>query len=151
MPFPADPPTFYKTPFGDHDAAELERRTQAAGLHHIWVENARCKTTAESADHFAIGLVRGDPIALAFPEPGTVSHEAVERWLAAAFRRETGDHPVRTTLHAGLVTATAVSARSCEHGRSRPHLAAHGAATPGKGMLAGQRHHGAREPQTQRV
>lgn len=105
--FPEDPPSFYLTPFGDHDPAEHVARTEAAGFSHVRVEGVGFESTAESAEHFAIGLVRGNPIALAIQERGLHSHEEVEARVADALRREMGDRPVVAPLHAWVVTATA--------------------------------------------
>jgi SAM-dependent methyltransferase len=105
--FPDDPPTFYLTPFGDHDPDEHRRRAGAAGFRDVIVEGVGFETMAESAEHFAAGLVRGNPVSLAISERGTVSHADVERRLAEALGRELGDRPVRTSLHAWMVTATA--------------------------------------------
>ena len=105
--FPVDPPTFYQTPFGDHDSAELMSRTQAAGFHDVKVESVAFESMSESAGHFAVGLVRGNPVALAITERGTVTHEEVEQQIAEVLRRELGDRPVRVPLQSWVVTATA--------------------------------------------
>ncbi len=105
--FPDEPPTFYETPFGDHDPDEHRRRALAAGFRDVEVEGVAFETMAESAAHFAAGLVRGNPVSLAISERGSVSHEQVERRVAESLRSELGDRPVRTSLHAWVLTATA--------------------------------------------
>ena|SRR5437763_1191496 len=105
--FPEDPPTFYLTPFGDHDPAELVARTQAAGFRDVTIEGVAFEGTSESADSLATGLIRGNPVSIAISERGTVTHDAIVRRLAEAFRREFGDVPARVPLRAWLVTATA--------------------------------------------
>lgn len=105
--FPEDPPSFYLTPFGDHDPAVHMQRTEAAGFSQVRVEGVGFESTAESAEHFAIGLVRGNPIALAIQERGLHSHEEVEARVAEGLRREMGDKPLVAPLHAWVVTATA--------------------------------------------
>ncbi len=105
--FPEDPPTFYLTPFGDHDRAEHEKRARAAGFGDVKVEGVGFESMSESAEHFAMGLVRGNPVALAITDRGTVTHEEVEKRVAEVLRRELGDRPVRASLHAWVVTATA--------------------------------------------
>ena len=102
--FPVDPPTFYMTPFGDHDPAEHARRAQAAGFHEVKVENVSFESLSESAEHFAVGLIRGNPVSVAISERG-VAHEVVERRVADALRRELGDRPVRASLRAWVITA----------------------------------------------
>jgi len=105
--FPEDPPTFYRTPFGDADPAELQRRTEAAGFRDVTVENVAFESMSESAEHFAKGLIRGNPVSIAIGERGGATHEEVERKVAEALRRELGDRPVRNMLHAWVVTGTA--------------------------------------------
>ena len=105
--FPKDPPTFYLTPFGDHDPEEHRRRTQAAGFRDVSVEGVGFETVSESAEHFAIGLVRGNPVAQKIAELGTVSRAEVEKAVAEELRREMGDRPARTSIRAWVVTATA--------------------------------------------
>lgn len=105
--FPEDPPTFYRTPFGDADPAEHQRRTEAAGFHDVRVENVAFESMAESAESFAKGLIRGNPVSIAIGERGGASHEEIERKVAEALRRELGDRPVRNMLHAWVITGTA--------------------------------------------
>jgi ubiquinone/menaquinone biosynthesis C-methylase UbiE len=105
--FPEDPPTFYRTPFSDHDPAELASRTLSAGFRDVTVESIAFESTSESAEQFAIGLVRGNPVAITISERGTLSHEQVESKLADALRRELGDRPMRAYLQSWLVTASA--------------------------------------------
>lgn len=105
--FPEDPPTFYRTPFGDHDPVEHERRTRDAGFHDVTVENVAFESMAESAEHFAKGLIRGNPVSIAIGERGGPSHEEIERKVAEALSRELGDRPVRNMLHAWVITGTA--------------------------------------------
>ena len=104
--FPEDPPTFYRVPFSDHDPEEHLRRFEAAGFHDVVVEQVAFESMAESAESFAKGLVRGNPVAIAIGERGG-SLDEVEKRLADALRRELGDRPVRNMLHAWVVTGTA--------------------------------------------
>lgn len=103
--FPEDPPSFYRTPFGDHDAAAHKVRAEQAGFAGISVEGVGFEGRSESAEQFAAGLVRGNPLALDIAARGTVSLDETERRLAEALRLELGDRPVRTPLHAWVVTA----------------------------------------------
>jgi ubiquinone/menaquinone biosynthesis C-methylase UbiE len=105
--FPADPPTFYRIPFSDPDPVELASRTRSAGFRDVNVENVSFESTSDSAEHFATGLVRGNPVAIVITERATFTHEQVESRLAEALRRELGDRPLRTYLQSWLVTATA--------------------------------------------
>ncbi len=105
--FSADPPTFYQVPFSDPDPAEHRNRLEAAGFRDVRAEAVGFESMAESAEHFANGLVRGNPVALVIQERGTVSLEEVEHLTATALRRELGDRPVRVMLEAWLVSGTA--------------------------------------------
>ena len=104
--FPGNPPAFYKTPFGDHDPEAHTIRARRAAFAAVTVEGVALEGVSESAEHFAAGLIRGNPIALDIESRGTVSCEEVELRLAEALRRELGDRPVRTPLHAWVITAT---------------------------------------------
>jgi SAM-dependent methyltransferase len=104
--FPENPPAFYKTPFGDHDPDAHTDRARRAGFAAVTVEGVALEGVSESAEHFAAGLIRGNPIALDIESRDTVSCEEVEHHLAEALRRELGDRPVRTPLHAWVITAT---------------------------------------------
>jgi len=103
--YPDDPPSFYRTPFGDHDAAAHKARAERAGFAEVTVEGVGFEGLGESAESFAAGLVRGNPIAHDIMSRGTVGLEEFERRLADALRRELGDRPLRTPLHAWVVTA----------------------------------------------
>jgi len=105
--FPADPPTFYLTPFGDPDPDEHRARVEAAGFRDVKVEGVAVESTAESAEYLAVGLVRGNPISIADSERDKLTIEELEQRLAAALRAELGDRPLRCGLHAWVVTATA--------------------------------------------
>ena len=105
--FPEDPPSFYRVPFSDHDPAEHQRRAESAGFRDVTVESVVFESMAESAESFAKGLIRGNPVSIVIGERGGASHEEVERKLAEALRRELGDRPVRNMLHAWIVTGTA--------------------------------------------
>ena len=105
--FPDDPPSFYLTPFGDHDPEAHAARARAAGFREVSVEGVGFESMGESAESFAKGLVRGQPLLLEVRERGTVTIEALESRLADALRRELGDRPVRACLHAWVVTAKA--------------------------------------------
>lgn len=104
--FPEDPPTFYRTPFSDHDPEAHRGRLEAAGFHDVTVESVAFESMAESADDFAKGLIRGNPVSIVIGERGG-SHDELEKLLANALRRELGDRPVRNMLHAWVVTGTA--------------------------------------------
>ena len=102
--FDSDPPQFYFTPFGYHDAAEIERALREAGFQRVCVEQVAKEVSAASARDFAIGLVRGNPVALTIAERGVDAERVVDA-LAAALARECGDAPMRCPTRALVVTA----------------------------------------------
>jgi SAM-dependent methyltransferase len=103
--FPEDPPGFYRMPFSDHDPAAHVSRARAAGFAEVTVDAVSFTGTSETAADFAAGLIRGNPIAIDIVARRTVPLDEVERRLADALRRELGDRPVRTPLHAWVITA----------------------------------------------
>jgi ubiquinone/menaquinone biosynthesis C-methylase UbiE len=102
--FDADPPTFYQTPFGDPDPEVHRERLLTAGFRDVQVEGVDVEAVSESAEHLAIGLVRGNPVTI--PEGSALTIDDVERHVAEALRDELGDHPLRCPLHAWVVTGT---------------------------------------------
>jgi ubiquinone/menaquinone biosynthesis C-methylase UbiE len=102
--FDSDPPQFYCTPFGYHDAAEIERTLRAAGFQRMRVEQLTNVVSAASAHDFAIGLVSGNPVALTIAERGVDAARVVDA-LAATLARECGDAPMRCPTRALLITA----------------------------------------------
>ncbi len=103
--FPDDPPTFYLTPFADHDPAEHERRARNAGFREVKVEGVGYDTLSESAEQFAVGLIRGNPVSLPTGGRGSVTPAEVEKRVAEALRREMDDRPARSSIHAWVLTA----------------------------------------------
>jgi ubiquinone/menaquinone biosynthesis C-methylase UbiE len=63
--FASDPPTFYLTPFGWHDQAVIRDTFAAAGFTKTTIDVVDVTTSAVSANDLAIGVVRGNPIAVA--------------------------------------------------------------------------------------
>jgi ubiquinone/menaquinone biosynthesis C-methylase UbiE len=97
--FEEDPPTFYQTPFGFYDAAVILRLLQTAGFDEIEISAVQLPCRSQSAAAFALGLVRGNPIATAIEERGGDLErvvQAVAREIAGRF----GAAPVETTMQA---------------------------------------------------
>ena len=97
--FDRDPPSFYLTPFGFHDADLIRRLLQQAGFEEIEISTVKLPCRSSSAAQFAIGLVRGNPVAGAIEERGVSVDrvvEAVETKLGQCF----GVAPVETTMQA---------------------------------------------------
>jgi ubiquinone/menaquinone biosynthesis C-methylase UbiE len=105
--FDADPPLFYKTPFGFHDAAEIQRLLESASFRSIQIETVSKQVTSPSARSLATGLVRGNPVAIAIAERGRASLDEVEKALADALGREGGEAPFSSPMRALVASAVA--------------------------------------------
>jgi ubiquinone/menaquinone biosynthesis C-methylase UbiE len=103
--FPEDPPRFLETPFGFHDAREIERLAREAGFTRVVIERLELEGRAPSARHLATGIARGSPLALILAERG-VDHELVVDAIATALRDGDGALPFAAPLAALVVTAT---------------------------------------------
>ena len=104
--FPQDPPNFYLTPFGWHDARDVRAATSVAGFRDVQIETVTCEALSESARSFSTGLVHGNPVATAIRERGVdpeTVRAAVEHDLAAAW----GTGPCRGPMSAHVASARA--------------------------------------------
>jgi SAM-dependent methyltransferase len=98
--FPSDPPSFYLTPFGWSDPAVIRAAFADAGFAHVEIESVDRSATAASAADFAIGIVRGNPVAAAIQERLGDAHDRIVAAVAAALARAGGEEPWRGTLRA---------------------------------------------------
>jgi SAM-dependent methyltransferase len=103
--FPADPPGFYLVPFGLHDTAEISAILAGAGFEEIEVSAVALRGEAPSAEHAAVGLVRGSPILNAIEERNGARPEAIIAAVAAALARAHGDRPLRVPMRALVISA----------------------------------------------
>lgn len=104
--FASDPPDFYTVPFSLHDPDALRRRLEDAGFGEISIERLELPLHAESAADFAIGLVRGNPVAHAIVDRGGDLGE-IEREVAEALAHAAGAVPLESRMSALIVTARA--------------------------------------------
>jgi ubiquinone/menaquinone biosynthesis C-methylase UbiE len=104
--FPGSPPDFYSTPMGFHDAARVRAMLETAGFASIAIERVKLPVQSASAQEFAVGLVKGNPVALAIKERGGAIDDIVAD-VAAVLKRAGGDAPFRSTMQALVVTARA--------------------------------------------
>jgi ubiquinone/menaquinone biosynthesis C-methylase UbiE len=104
--FPADPPLFYRTPFGFHDPATIRAMLEGAGFRDVTIEIVPKEIVSVSARDFATGLIRGNPVLNEIVERGS-DPLAVEAALARALAREGGEAPFRSNTQALVVTAQA--------------------------------------------
>jgi len=101
---PNDPVNFMAVPFSLGDPAELERLARAAGFAHVKVERVAKVGESISADDFAIGLVRGNPLYSQLVERG-IDADAFQRKVAAGLAERWGQAPNRSALSALVLIA----------------------------------------------
>src|SRR6185436_11037882 len=66
--FPSDPPTFFLTPFGFHDADLIGTMLRSAGFAAIRTERVEKLGESPSVREFATGFVMGNPVVLTIAE-----------------------------------------------------------------------------------
>jgi len=103
--FPTNPPTFYRTPFGWHDQGAIRAAFAAAGFTSVSIEVVDRPASAESARHFAIGIVRGSPVSMAIHERQPDAIDRIVDAVARELAKVGGDAPWRGNLRALVVRA----------------------------------------------
>jgi ubiquinone/menaquinone biosynthesis C-methylase UbiE len=97
--FDRDPPRFYEIPFSFNHSTIIRRLLQDAGFERIESFSEKKPCRSSSATEFAIGLVRGNPVAAEATERGVDPENlivAVAKRIAEGF----GDVPVESTMRA---------------------------------------------------
>lgn len=97
--FDRDPPSFYQTPFGFCDADLIRQLLRQAGFGEMEISIVTLPCRSASAAEFAIGLVRGNPVAAAIEERG-VSVDRVVQAVGKKIGERFGEAPVETTMQA---------------------------------------------------
>ena len=105
--FPADPPTFFYTPFGYSDPAVMRALLEQAGFAHVRLEHIEKVAASPSAEHFARGLVFGTPIAGEVQARGTLDAAAVVARVAERLGELGGAAPHRSPIRALVASARA--------------------------------------------
>lgn len=103
--FPSEPPDFYKVPFGLYDLSASQALLESAGFEEVRAVTVPFVAQAPSAEHAAIGLVRGNPILLAIRERGMAEPDEIVASVAAALAKAFGDWPLRVPMQAHVFTA----------------------------------------------
>ncbi len=103
--FTHDPPAFYLTPFGWNDQAAIRAAFAGAGFGEVTIEVVNRAVSAVSAKDLAIGVVRGNPVAVAIQERLGDAHERIIDAVAAELARTGGAAPWRSQLRALVVRA----------------------------------------------
>ena len=75
--FDRDPPTFYEVPFSMHDARSTRASLKRAGFDAIESTQVTLACSPPSTDEFAVGLVRGNPVATAIEGRGVDIDEVI--------------------------------------------------------------------------
>lgn len=103
--FPEDTPTFYRIPWSYHDTRKIESDLRAGGFKEVLIEGVEMIARAPSADHAAMGLVQGSPMAHVIEARDSVTVDAFTALIAAALTREFGPGPLAVPMHAWVVRA----------------------------------------------
>lgn len=101
---PENPPAFMRVPFSMPDPNTLRELATAAGFVDVQVETVAKQGIAESAEHVAHGLVRGNPLWNQLEERG-LDADAFQRELRDALAAEFGDRPCVSALSAHVLVA----------------------------------------------
>ena len=104
--FDFDPPTFYQIPFGFHDPHLWINLLRKNGFNSPEAQLVSFEARSDSAESFAIGLVRGNPVSLAIRDRG-LSFDSIVSAVRNALIRIGGDHPFRSPMQAYVFTAGA--------------------------------------------
>jgi len=102
--FEADPPTFYRVPFGYHDEGTIREHLETAGFGDVAVERVVIDHEGASAGDVAKGLVRGTPMFFALTERGA-DLDALEADIARRLAEAGGASPLKLRLDAKVITA----------------------------------------------
>jgi ubiquinone/menaquinone biosynthesis C-methylase UbiE len=105
--FPANPPTFYQTPFGFHDQPKIRKMLETAGFAKVNDVIVSLRSQAPTAGDFARGLVEGNPVLNEIQARGGVVAEVVIKELAGRISKKLGGRPVPVHLQAIVFEAEA--------------------------------------------
>jgi ubiquinone/menaquinone biosynthesis C-methylase UbiE len=105
--FEKDPPTFYQVPFGYHDQDEIRRTLESAGFREVRMEVMSKVGKARRPQDVAIGLVQGNPVALAIAERDPSLLPVITDAVAKAIARRFGEENIRAPMRAIVVEARA--------------------------------------------
>jgi SAM-dependent methyltransferase len=103
--FPGDTPTFYHVPWSYGDTREIESDLRAGGFRHVSIQPVSLVGRAPSADHAAMGIVQGSPMANAINERRSITVDAFTAVISASLTRELGDGPLALPMQAWIVRA----------------------------------------------
>lgn len=104
--FEQDPPTFYQTPFGFHDAEVIQAMLQKAGFRDVKVSRVTLVSRSNSASDAAKGLVEGTPMLVALRERGVTDPSAITAAVADALRSVYGEGKIESSMQALVCQAS---------------------------------------------
>jgi ubiquinone/menaquinone biosynthesis C-methylase UbiE len=103
--FRADTPDFYSVPWSYGDRRQIEGDLRAAGFRDVGIQAVDLVSRAPSAEHAAMGLVHGTPMAHVIAERGSMSVAVFAALVSAALQREWGTAPLAVPMCAWMVVA----------------------------------------------
>lgn len=103
--FAADPPSFYRTPFGYHDHSTIQAQLTEAGFSDVRIEESASQSEVDVGALLAQGLVYGNPVIAEINARGSSKPEAVADAVANALRRTFGVDPFKMPLKALVIEA----------------------------------------------
>ena len=98
-------------PFGFHNPEVLRRLLDVNDFGQVQLEWVTLEARSPSARSLAIGLVKGNPVSITIQERGSALDPIVDA-PEAALARVGGNHPIRSTMRALVVTAQAGAVES---------------------------------------
>jgi hypothetical protein len=104
--FEKDPPTFYQVPFGYHDQDEIRRMLAEAGFRDVRIDVVAKTGGASRPEDAAIGLVHGNPVAVAITERDPALLPVITNAVADALKKHFGE-TVRAPMQAIVIEARA--------------------------------------------
>lgn len=104
--FPADPPSFYRVPFGYAQIDPIKESLLAAGFTRIRAEVLGLEKRIPQAAAFARGLIHGNPVIEQIRERGGARPDQFVDAVTDALHREFGADPGRVRLQAIVFEAS---------------------------------------------
>ena len=104
--FDSDPPMFYQIPFGFHDPDLWINLLRKNGFNNPEAHLVSFEARSDSAESFATGIVRGNPVSLAIQDRG-LSFDSIVSAVRDALIQIGGDHPFRSPMQAYVFIAGA--------------------------------------------
>jgi ubiquinone/menaquinone biosynthesis C-methylase UbiE len=103
--FDKDPPAFYEVPFSYHDREEIKRVFKNAGFQNIKTEVVTKLTGTNRAEDAALGLIEGNPVAVAITEREPALLPVITNAVSRAIKSRFGETAFRVPMRAIAVEA----------------------------------------------